>query len=197
MCLFGAEDSVSLQNPTRSITSPRNYRCLPLSLSLYYSSDAIVVIAKAVFCSLRRASRLCNTILHLSSSLRPIFLHEVAIFCPLKLIVPPNPRTLTWILRHLSNGTVNMVISEGKPKFETHQAGPPKNEKWKTKKMFKLQKKREKEKRKSANKRDPRHFGLARKKKKKKKKKFANAEERIKYKLEKFKAKIKEALLLE
>lgn len=73
------------------------------------------------------------------------------------------------------------MISQGKPKFETHQFDPPKKEKWKTKKRFKLQKKREKEKRKAANRRDPRRLGLTRKPKKK----FANAEERIKYKLDK------------
>ncbi|XVF29378.1 hypothetical protein REPUB_Repub15cG0115800 [Reevesia pubescens] len=117
--------------------------------------------------------------------------NKVPIFCPLKLIVAPNPRTPSWVLRHLSHGTINLVISQGKPKFETHQVDPPKKEKWKTKKRFKFQKKREKDKRKAANKRDPRRLGLTRKTKKK----FDNAEERIKYKLEK--AKIKEALLLE
>lgn len=87
---------------------------------------------------------------------------------------------------------MNLVISEGKPKFETHEVNPPKKEKWQTKKRFKLKKKREKQKRKDANKRDPRRLTV---KGKKKKQKFANAEERIKYKLEK--AKIKEALLIE
>lgn len=72
------------------------------------------------------------------------------------------------------------MISQGKPKFETHQVDPPKKEKWKTKKRLKLQRKREKANRKAANKRDPRRLGLTGKKKK-----FANAEERIKYKLEK------------
>ncbi|KAA8531415.1 hypothetical protein F0562_006232 [Nyssa sinensis] len=79
-----------------------------------------------------------------------------------------------------------------KPKFETHEVDPPKKEKWKTKKRLKLQRKREKQKRKAANKRDPRRLGV---KGKKNKQKFANAEERIEYKLEK--AKIKEALLIE
>lgn len=60
------------------------------------------------------------------------------------------------------------------------------------KKRLKLQRKREKEKRKAANRRDPRRLGI---KGKKKKQKFANAEERIKDKLEK--AKVKEALLVE
>lgn len=74
---------------------------------------------------------------------------------------------------------MNFVLAEGKPKFETHEVDPPKKEKWKNKKRFKLQKKREKQKRKAANKKDPRRIG------KKRKQKFANAEERIKYKLEK------------
>lgn len=61
-----------------------------------------------------------------------------------------------------------------------HEVDPPKKDKWKTKKRLKLQRKREKQKRKAANKKDPRRLGI-----KGKKKKFANAEERIKYKLEK------------
>lgn len=85
-----------------------------------------------------------------------------------------------------------MVISQqGKPKFETHEIDPPKKEKWKTKKRLKLQRMKEKQKRKAANKRDPRRLGV----KGDKKRKFATPEERIKYKLEQ--AKIKEALLIE
>ncbi|MBA0768354.1 hypothetical protein Gotri_017157, partial [Gossypium trilobum] len=141
----------------------------------------------ALFRSLRRASRLSDSILRHSFSLSS----QATIFSPSKLLVLPNPTTLPWVSRHLSHGTVNLVISQGKPKFETHQFDPPKKEKWKTKKRFKLQKKREKEKRKAANRRDPRRLGLTRRPKKK----FANAEERIKYKLDK--AKIKEGLLLE
>ncbi|XVE81062.1 hypothetical protein DITRI_Ditri15bG0032900 [Diplodiscus trichospermus] len=148
-------------------------------------------MANALFRSLRRASPFLRTILPLSSSLKSVFSTEEPGFCPSKLIVPPNPTTPSWVLRHLSHGSVNLVISEGKPKFETHEVDPPKKEKWKSKKRFKLQKKREKEKRKAANRKDPRRLGLTRKTKKK----FANAEERIKYKLEK--AKIKEALLIE
>ncbi|MBA0588541.1 uncharacterized CRM domain-containing protein At3g25440, chloroplastic [Gossypium raimondii] len=144
-------------------------------------------MATALFRSLRRASRLSDSILRHSFSLSS----QATIFSPSKLLVLPNPTTLPWVSRHLSHGTVNLVISQGKPKFETHQFDPPKKEKWKTKKRFKLQKKREKEKRKAANRRDPRRLGLTRKPKKK----FANAEERIKYKLDK--AKVKEGLLLE
>ncbi|CBI36688.3 unnamed protein product, partial [Vitis vinifera] len=55
-----------------------------------------------------------------------------------------------------------------------------------------MQRKKEKQKRKAANKRDPRRLSV---KGKKKKQRFANAEERIKFKLEK--ARIKEALLIE
>ncbi|TYI66585.1 hypothetical protein E1A91_D09G234300v1 [Gossypium mustelinum] len=143
-------------------------------------------MATALFRSLRRASRLSDSILHHSFSLSS----QATIFSPSKLLVLPKPTTLPWVSRHLSHGTVNLVISQGKPKLETHQFDPPKKEKWKTKKRFKLQKKREKEKRKAANRRDPRRLGLTRKPKKK----FANAEERIKYKLDK--AKIKEGLLL-
>lgn len=74
-----------------------------------------------------------------------------------------------------------MVISpQGKPKFETHEIEPPKKEKWKTKKRLKLQRMKEKQKRKAANKRDPRRLGV----KGDKKRKFATPEERIKYKLE-------------
>ena len=76
---------------------------------------------------------------------------------------------------------MNLVISQGKPKFETQEVDPPKKHKWQTKKRLKMQRKKEKQKRKSANKRDPRCLGV----KGKKKQKFANAEERIKYKLEK------------
>lgn len=74
------------------------------------------------------------------------------------------------------------MIAEGKPKFEIHEIDPPKKHKFLTKKRFKLKRKREKEKRKAANRRDPRCIRV---KGKKKKQRFANAEERIKYKLEK------------
>lgn len=93
-----------------------------------------------------------------------------------QFLPPPNPCPFC---RYLSHGSVSLVLSEGKAKFETHEVDPPKKEKWKNKKRFKLQKKREKEKRKAANRKDPRHLG------KRKKQKLANAEERIKYKLEK------------
>lgn len=89
----------------------------------------------------------------------------------------PNPSSF----RNLSHGSVRLVISEGKPKFETYQVDPPNKHKWLTKKRFKIQSKREKQERKAANKRDPRRLGI-----KKKRHKFANApDQKIKYKLEK------------
>ncbi|KAL3507086.1 hypothetical protein ACH5RR_032468 [Cinchona calisaya] len=105
-----------------------------------------------------------------------------------------SPRNSWWAAsRNLSHGRVNLVITpEGKPKFETYEVEHPKKEKWMTKKRLKMQRKREKQKRNAANKRDPRRLGV---KGKKRKQKFANAEERIKDKLER--AKIKEALLIE
>ncbi|PKA56265.1 putative CRM domain-containing protein [Apostasia shenzhenica] len=93
--------------------------------------------------------------------------------------------------RNMSHGLVNLVLSDGKPKFETHEVDPPKKEKWITKKRLKMQRKREKRKRKEANRRDPRRL----RPKGKKKKKFATAEARLKDKIEK--AKIKETLLVE
>jgi hypothetical protein len=85
-----------------------------------------------------------------------------------------------WGLRELSYGKVNLVIKDGKTKFETHEVEAPRKDKWKTKKRLKMQRKREKEKRKAANRRDPRRLGV---KGKKKKQKFANPEERIKFKI--------------
>lgn len=140
-----------------------------------------------LFHNLRKASAL-NKFLSLRSILRA----PESVLCPYSHLGPPKPINPSWVWRNVSHGTVNLVISEGKPKFETHEVDPPKKEKWQTKKRFKLKKKREKQKRKDANKRDPRRLTV---KGKKKKQKFANAEERIKYKLEK--AKIKEALLIE
>ncbi|RDY12687.1 putative CRM domain-containing protein, chloroplastic, partial [Mucuna pruriens] len=111
---------------------------------------------------------------------------------PLRHCVPLGKQGYLWGLRNLSYGRVNLVISGGKTKFETHEVEAPKKDKWKTKKRLKLQRKREKEKRRAANRKDPRRLGV---KGKKKKQRFANAEERIKYKIEK--ARIKEALLIE
>ncbi|KAF4346199.1 hypothetical protein G4B88_010654 [Cannabis sativa] len=123
--------------------------------------------------------------------LRPVSPTQGSIFRPAKHLLHPSLSSPSWVFRNLSHGSVNLVISQGKLKFETHEVDPPKKEKWKTKKKLKLQRKREKQVRKSANKRDPRRLGV----KGNKKQKFANAEERIKYKLEK--AKIKETLLIE
>nr|GEX99210.1 uncharacterized CRM domain-containing protein At3g25440, chloroplastic [Tanacetum cinerariifolium] len=115
---------------------------------------------------------------------------------------PISPYSLissdTWWAFKKSNiyrnygSSVRCVISDGKPKFETFEIDPPKKYKWLTKKRLKLQRKKEKKKRRGANKNDPRRLTV---KGSKKKGKFANAGERIQYKLEK--ARIKEALLIE
>ncbi|KAF8402295.1 hypothetical protein HHK36_013247 [Tetracentron sinense] len=150
-------------------------------------------MASRLFHILRRAS--IASLVEFSSNshfFRPNFRHSESISSSFQAFVLFNPWKPSWVFRNLSHGTVNLVISQGKPKFETHEVEPPKKEKWKTKKRLKLQRKKEKQKRKSANKRDPRHIGV---KGKKKNHKFANPEERIKYKIEK--AKIKEALLIE
>ncbi|XP_034686732.1 uncharacterized CRM domain-containing protein At3g25440, chloroplastic [Vitis riparia] len=139
-------------------------------------------MAKALFRILRRASPK-------PSIFQPISCHPESIFPLPKHQPPPTP---SWVSRNLSHGSVNLVISRGKLKFETHVTDPPKKDKWKTKKRLKMQRKKEKQKRKAANKRDPRRLSV---KGKKKKQRFANAEERIKFKLEK--ARIKEALLIE
>ncbi|XP_047330827.1 uncharacterized CRM domain-containing protein At3g25440, chloroplastic [Impatiens glandulifera] len=145
-------------------------------------------MACSLFRTLRRASSshlsLFTLISSSSSSSTPL----------LRVIAAPaiQPNYYCWPMRNFSsNGLVNLVISQGKPKFETHEIDPPKKEKWLTKKRLKLQRKRDKQKRTSANRRDPRHLGITGRKKQK----FANAEERIKYKLEK--ARIKEAMLIE
>ncbi|XP_020598090.1 uncharacterized CRM domain-containing protein At3g25440, chloroplastic-like isoform X2 [Phalaenopsis equestris] len=116
----------------------------------------------------------------------------------LSSIPPFSPRSDSFVFlncsvfaRGLSFGLVNLVLSDGKPKFEIHEMDPPKKEKWKSKKRLKMQRKREKRKRKEANRRDPRRIGP----KGKKKQKFPTAEARIKYKIEK--AKVKETLLVE
>ncbi|CAI0543574.1 unnamed protein product [Linum tenue] len=102
------------------------------------------------------------------------------------------PRRNSWEFRYLSSyGSVNLVISDGKPKFETREVDPPKKDKWLTKKRLKLQRKREKDRRKAANRKDPRTLTV----KRDRKKRFANAEERIKYKLRR--ARMKEAALIE
>lgn len=106
---------------------------------------------------------------------------------PLCFLNPSNPALVS---RNFSYGTVNLVISQGKPKFEVQEVDPPKKDKWLTKKRLKMQRLREKQKRKAANRRDPRRLTV-----KRKKQKFANVEDRIKDKIQK--ARIKEALLVE
>nr|XP_043610930.1 uncharacterized CRM domain-containing protein At3g25440, chloroplastic isoform X2 [Erigeron canadensis] len=100
--------------------------------------------------------------------------------------------SLDDVFLHFSNPNSSLPLTDGKPKFEIHEIDPPKKYKWLAKKRLKLQRKKEKQRRKFANKKDPRRLTV---KGSKRKGKFANAEERIMYKLEK--AKIKEALLIE
>ncbi|KAG2720859.1 hypothetical protein I3760_02G054100 [Carya illinoinensis] len=149
-------------------------------------------MAKALFRSLRRASSLLVLSTPSNSlSFRSNFQAQESIFNITKCFLSLNQPSPLWACRNLSHGSVSLIISEGRPKFETHKVDPPKKHKWMTKKRLKMKRKKEKHKRKMANKRDPRYLGI----KGKKKRKFENAEERIKYKLEK--AKIKEALLIE
>ncbi|XP_027164362.1 uncharacterized CRM domain-containing protein At3g25440, chloroplastic-like isoform X2 [Coffea eugenioides] len=137
-------------------------------------------MVKSLTCGTRRFS--------ISSLLKP----SSPIFLDFRPSMQLTLRSSWLALRNFSHGRVNLVISpQGKPKFETHEIEPPKKDRWMTKKRLKMKRKKEKQKRKSANKRDPRRLGVG----KKKKQRFANAEERIKYKLER--AKIKEALLIE
>lgn len=105
---------------------------------------------------------------------------QESIFSVTRHFLPLNQPSHSWVFRNLSHGSVNLVISQGNLRFETHEVDPPPKHKWLTKKRLKMQRMREKQKRKAANKRDPRCLGV-----KGKKRKFANAEERIKYKLEK------------
>lgn len=111
---------------------------------------------------------------------RSVFQKQSSIIDPAKYFALIGLGKPSWVFRNLSYGTVNLVVSQGKPKFETHEVDPPKKYKWKTKKKLKLERKKEKQKRKAANKKDPRRLTI-----KGKKKKFVNAEERIKYRLEK------------
>nr|XP_017238209.1 PREDICTED: uncharacterized CRM domain-containing protein At3g25440, chloroplastic [Daucus carota subsp. sativus] len=126
---------------------------------------------------------LFNSNLHRPQSVPPLFK-------PLNSTILSNT---WWAFKNFSHGSVNLVISEGDiPRFETHKTDPPKKHRFLSKKRLKEKRKKEKQIRKSANKRDPRRLGV---KGKKGRQRFANAEERIKFKLEK--AKIKEGLLLE
>ncbi|KAL7152904.1 hypothetical protein ABFS83_04G129300 [Erythranthe nasuta] len=151
---------------------------------------------------LRNLGRLSSHLNHRPLSFRQVFQKKEPIFTLLRPSpqlhqIPQNSCQAVWFCqrRNFSHGSVSLVISpDGKPKFETHEIEPPKKDKWKTKKRLKLQRKREKQKRKTANKRDPRSLGV-KGAGKKKRQRFANAEERIKYKLEN--ARMKEALLIE
>ncbi|TXG71635.1 hypothetical protein EZV62_000214 [Acer yangbiense] len=137
-------------------------------------------MSKALLGNIRRASSLLQSLSFHDFSVRSILQTQESILSPSSHLGPLKPRNPPWVLRNWSHGTVNLVISQGKPKFETHEVDPPKKEKWQTKKRLKLRRKTDKQKRKAANKRDPRHLTV---KGKKKKQRFANAEERINYKL--------------
>ncbi|KAI4324315.1 hypothetical protein L6164_023866 [Bauhinia variegata] len=149
-------------------------------------------MASSVFRCLRRASSILKFSYSTSATVRSVVRAKIPIWSPSGQFVPLHEPSPSWAFRNLSHGSINLVISGGKTKFETHEVDPPKKEKWKTKKRLKQQRKREKQKRKTANKKDPRRLGV---KGKKKKQKFANGEEKIKYKIEK--AKVKEAMLIE
>ncbi|KAG9447052.1 hypothetical protein H6P81_013180 [Aristolochia fimbriata] len=150
-----------------------------------------VAMANRLFFRILRRHSLASLLLRLPVA--PPILAPSRSFCPSLFDAGSlNHRYASWEFKCFSHGIVNLVLSQGKPKFETREIEPPKKDKWKTKKQFKLKKMKEKKKRKEANKSDPRCLRV---KGKKKKQKFQTAEERIKYKIEK--AKIKEALLLE
>ncbi|KAK9665063.1 hypothetical protein RND81_14G088000 [Saponaria officinalis] len=151
-------------------------------------------MATVCFQFLRRVSRFSVPLVNSSpvDSLTPrLFSHK---FCSIwRTSAPlcfPRLSTPLFLYRNFSHGTVNLVISQGKPKFEVHEVDAPKKEKWLTKKRLKKQRMREKKIRKAANRRDPRRLTL-----KRKKQKFASVDERIKDKIEK--ARAKEALLIE
>ncbi|KAA0053808.1 CRM-domain containing factor CFM3 [Cucumis melo var. makuwa] len=148
-------------------------------------------MAKSLFHNLRRASLLFRSSSLNQLSFRPILVIPDTVFSQIKNFPEANISKPLLGFRNLSHGSVNLVVTQGKPKFETHVVDPPKKEKWKTKKKLKMQRMRSKQKRKAANKRDPRQLRV----KGKKKQKFPNAAERIKNKLER--ARIKEALLIE
>lgn len=97
-------------------------------------------------------------------------------------VVSLGPFHVRWVKRSLSHGSVNLVLNDGKPRFETHEIEQPKKGKYRTKKRLKLQRKRERRKRREASKTDPRRI---RPKGKKNKVRFPTAEDRIKYKMEK------------
>ncbi|KAL5990930.1 hypothetical protein ACLOJK_011835 [Asimina triloba] len=141
-----------------------------------------------------RTSSFSSLLRRFSSPTRPFRsnLHCCSlVFIPSQSSNSLSPWRSSWVFRHFCHGAVDLVISEGKPKFETRKVEPSKRARWKSKKQLKMQRKREKMKRKLANKRDPRRLTV----KGKKKQKFPNAEARIKHKIEN--AKIKEALLIE
>ena len=78
---------------------------------------------------------------------------------PTKCLSPRYPFANSWGVRWASYESVNLVLSEdGKPKFEIEEVEPSKKGRYLTKRRLKLQRKREKTKRKEANKNDPRRI---------------------------------------
>ncbi|GFP95812.1 uncharacterized crm domain-containing protein at3g25440 chloroplastic [Phtheirospermum japonicum] len=149
---------------------------------------------------LRPLCRRVSSLLSRPLSFRQIICRPEPIFAPSRPLsqLHQNPENswrvgFCWQMRSFSHGSMSLVISpQGRPKFEINETEPPKKEKWQTKKRLKVHRKKEKQKRKAANKRDPRRLGV---KGNKKRQRFADAEERIKYKIEN--ARIKEGLLIE
>ncbi|CAM0884937.1 unnamed protein product [Alopecurus aequalis] len=123
----------------------------------------------------------------------PLPARRTDVVSPGTCLSPFHPFVNSWGVRWASYESVNLVLSEdGKPKFEIEEVEPSKRGRFQTKRRLKIQRKREKQKRKEANKNDPRRI---RPKGKKIKQKFPTAEARLKYKIEK--AKLKEAMLVE
>uniref|UniRef100_A0A0A0LF61 CRM domain-containing protein n=1 Tax=Cucumis sativus TaxID=3659 RepID=A0A0A0LF61_CUCSA len=115
-------------------------------------------MAKSLFHNLRRAPLLFRSSSLNQLSFRPILEIPDTVFSQIKKFPEANISKPLLGFRNLSHGSVNLVVSQGKPKFETHEVDPPKKEKWKTKKKLKMQRMRLKQKRKAANKRDPRQL---------------------------------------
>ncbi|KAF3559822.1 hypothetical protein F2Q69_00012185 [Brassica cretica] len=157
-----------------------------LGLGLVFGLGSWVLSPKSVFISLRYSYPLLISSRSLPQSQELAYTTSTFLLPTISTVSRPICR------RNFSHGTVNLVISEGEPKFETRELDPPNKWKWLTKKRLKLKRKKEQEKRNSANRKDPRRLTI---KGKKNKRKLANPEERIKNKLER--AKIKEASLIE
>lgn len=98
-------------------TRPGYQPTQPFTLQSF--SSQFRAMAKALFRILRRASPK-------PSIFQLISCHPESIFSLPKRPSPPAPSLLS---RNVSHGSVNLVISQGKLKFETHEIDPPKKEK--------------------------------------------------------------------